>query len=54
MIDYQTLCIGFERQINMMRDELSRKEYENLIKSAELFSDYLKVKLNEWDEKESE
>jgi hypothetical protein len=53
MIDYKTLCESFERQINMMRDELNRKEYENLIKSAELLSTYLEAKLGEI-EKESE
>lgn len=45
MIDYQTLCINFERQLNMMRDELNRREYENLIKSAKLLVDYLEAKL---------
>jgi hypothetical protein len=43
-----------EKQFNMMRDQLIRGCYNNAVEAADLFSKWLKVKVNELGEKDGD
>jgi hypothetical protein len=45
---------SFEKQCNMMRDQLIHGCYENAVKSAEIMATWLKVKVNELGERDGD
>jgi hypothetical protein len=45
---------SFEKQFNMMRDQLLHGCYENAVTSANIFSKWLEVKVDELGKKESD
>lgn len=54
MSTHDEILKSFEKQFNMMRDQLLHGCYDNVIISADIFAKWMKVKVGELGEKESE
>jgi hypothetical protein len=50
----EELLQSFERQFNFIRNQIIVGNYVDAVKSSELFATYLRVKVEELGEKESE